>query len=98
MMAVLDKPEGRALHDIMFTLAKEYPQALVYPFKISSTSFNFDASDEGRANKEAVAKLQKKLEMRAVDDFVTALEQLTTPELVWKVNLHNEVYLLQCTV
>jgi DNA-dependent protein kinase catalytic subunit len=91
MMAVLDKPEGRALHDIMFTLSREYPQALVYPFKISSTNFSFDSSESGRANKAAVGKIQSKLEMRAVDDFVSALEQLTTPELAWKDVCENDL-------
>ena len=86
MMALLDKPEGRALHGIMFSLAREYPQALCYSFKISSSGFNFDTStEEGRSNKAAVEEMTAMLEMRAVDDFVAALEQLTSPELLWKV-------------
>ena len=86
MMALLDKPEGRALNGIMFSLAREYPQALCYSFKISSSSFNFDTStEEGRSNKAAVEEMTAMLEMRAVDDFVAALEQLTSPELLWKV-------------
>ena len=95
MMALLDKPEGRALHGIMFSLAREYPQALCYSFKISSSSFNFDTStEEGRSNKAAVEEMTAMLEMRAVDDFVAALEQLTSPELLWKVMhsfLHYDV-------
>ena len=86
MMALLDKPEGRALHDIMFSLVREYPQALCYSFKISSSSFTFDTStEEGQSNRAAVEEMTAMLEMRAVDDFVAALEQLTSPELLWKV-------------
>ena len=56
LVALLDKGEGPAIHDILISLAKDYPQALYYPFKISSCNFKFESTEEGRANKEAMAK------------------------------------------
>ena len=56
LVALLDKGEGAAIHDILISLAKDYPQALYYPFKISSCNFKFESTEEGRANQEAVAK------------------------------------------
>ena len=56
LVALLDKEEGSAIHDILFSLAKDYPQALYYPFKISSCNFKFESSSVGRTNEEAVLK------------------------------------------
>ena len=56
MVALLDKHEGAAVHSILLSLATDYPQALCYPFKISSSNFKFDSTPEGRANQEAMEK------------------------------------------
>jgi len=48
IIPLLDKPEGTALQDILLSIATDYPQALAYPLKISSSDFNFDSSTEGR--------------------------------------------------
>ena len=56
LVALLDKVEGAAVHNILVSLATDYPQAIYYPFKISSCNFKFDASEAGRANQEAVSK------------------------------------------
>lgn len=61
-------------------------QALCYPFKISTSGLQFNGTDDiTRANKLAVDKLKSLLDSPLVDDFITALEQLTSPELVFKV-------------
>ena len=56
LVALLDKHEGAAVHDILVSLATNYPQALYYPFKISSCNFKFGTSEVGRANQEAVSR------------------------------------------
>ncbi len=57
LVAVLDKPEGPAIHNVLFSIARDYPQALYYPLKISSHDYTFDSStSSGRENSEAVAK------------------------------------------
>ena len=52
----MDKKEGPAVHEILFSIATDYPQALCYPFKISSYNFKFDSAASDKANKEAVAR------------------------------------------
>ena len=56
LVALLDKGEGAAIHDILISLATDYPQALYYPFKISSCNFKFERNETGRANQEAVSR------------------------------------------
>ena len=40
LVAVLDKPEGPAIHNVLFSIARDYPQALYYPLKISKRGNN----------------------------------------------------------
>ena len=47
-----------------------------------------DFTDSDRTNKTAVDKLKDILNYPLVDDFIGALEQLTSPELVFKVKHH----------
>ena len=56
MVALLDKDEGSAVHDILLSIATNYPQALCYPFKISSCNFKFDSSPLALSNQQTVAK------------------------------------------
>ena len=56
LIALLDKEEGAAVHDILISLAKDYPQALYYPLKISSCNFKFGFDAVGKANQEALSK------------------------------------------
>ena len=104
MVALLNKPEGVAVHDILISIATQYPQvgvafvrvwltktalqALCYPFKISTNDMVFDSTASDMINKTAVDKLKDILNFPLVDDFIAALEQLTSPELVFKVNHH----------
>ena len=84
-MSLLDKPEGVALHDIVLGMTKDYPQAVYFPFKMSSSNFEFSSDEIGKRNKAAIEKVQAKLDVPALNDFITALEQLNSPELAWKV-------------
>jgi DNA-dependent protein kinase catalytic subunit len=83
MTALLDKPEAKAIYNIIDKICTEYPQAFIYPFKISSEGFKFDFSK--REQKEFVEKLKAKLgKMQIENQFVEALNQLNNPNLVFR--------------
>ncbi|XP_071796803.1 DNA-dependent protein kinase catalytic subunit-like [Asterias amurensis] len=84
MVALLDKSEGPAVHGILTEIAKEYPQALCYPFKISSECFEFDSSAVGKKNRSAVENIRAALETVPLESLIAALEQLSNPEFVFK--------------
>ncbi|XP_072167838.1 DNA-dependent protein kinase catalytic subunit-like [Diadema setosum] len=86
MLALLDKSESPAVKDILKAIAKDYPQALVYPFKISSEDFKLDeTTPKGRESKKAVEELTAILSsLPLVDDFVQALQKLTHPGFIFK--------------
>eukprot|EP01119_Soliformovum_irregulare_P013151 TRINITY_DN3471_c1_g1_i1.p1 TRINITY_DN3471_c1_g1~~TRINITY_DN3471_c1_g1_i1.p1 ORF type:complete len:703 (-),score=223.51 TRINITY_DN3471_c1_g1_i1:67-2175(-) len=73
MMALLDKPEGPVVIPILIEIAKLYPQAVYYPFKISS-------EDLKPAAKKVTAPLEKILDKPLLNNLVTSLEKLTHPE------------------
>lgn len=56
LMAVLDKEEARAVQPTVEEIASTYPQAIVYPFMISSESFSFPETVIGHKNKEFVER------------------------------------------
>ena len=83
MTALLDKPEAKAIYKIIESITNEYPQAIVYPFKMSLDSFKFDYST--REQQSFVEKIKGKLKkIPLVNQFVAALEQLNSPELLFK--------------
>ncbi|KAL9956083.1 hypothetical protein ACROYT_G037506 [Oculina patagonica] len=84
MVAILDKKEGKAVHAILQEITQTYPQALWYPFKISSEQFVFEDNKDGKANQETVKRLQMSLDNPLLNDFIAALEQLSNPEMIFK--------------
>lgn len=56
MMAVLDKREANVVQHIIEKIADSYPQAVIYPFMISSESFTFELSANGNKNREFVER------------------------------------------
>lgn len=56
LMAMLDKNEAPAVQHIVEKIASTYPQAIVYPFMISSESFSFPETAIGHKNKEFVER------------------------------------------
>ena len=56
MVALLDKPEGVAIHSILLSIATDYPQALCYPLKISSRDYKFDSSPLSQEQRNFVEK------------------------------------------
>lgn len=55
-MAMLDKEEAVAVQHTVEEIVNSYPQAIVYPFMISSESFHFQETVMGHKNKEFVAR------------------------------------------
>eukprot|EP00731_Ephydatia_muelleri_P028749 Em0020g393a len=91
MVALMDKPAGSAVHKILLSIANDYPQALAYPFRISSSDFKFGSSETDRVNRDTVDQVKRKLENTVINDFIQALEQLSSPELVWKDAVDNDL-------
>ncbi|KAF6100706.1 protein kinase, DNA-activated, catalytic subunit [Phyllostomus discolor] len=85
MVALLDKEEAVAVQRTVEEIADNYPQAIVYPFIISSESYSFKDTSTGHKNKEFVARIKNKLDLGGViQDFINALEQLSNPEMIFK--------------
>uniref|UniRef100_G1NU10 DNA-dependent protein kinase catalytic subunit n=1 Tax=Myotis lucifugus TaxID=59463 RepID=G1NU10_MYOLU len=85
MLALLDKEEAVAIQHTVEEIADHYPQAIVYPFIISSESYSFKDTSAGHKNKEFVARIKIKLDQGGVvQDFINALEQLSNPEMIFK--------------
>ncbi|XP_041045109.1 DNA-dependent protein kinase catalytic subunit isoform X2 [Carcharodon carcharias] len=85
MMAALDKKEAGVIHHIIEEIADSYPQAIIYPFMISSENYNFEPSANGKKNKDFVERLKSKLNKGgAVENFIHSLEQLSNPDLLFK--------------
>lgn len=76
MTAILDKPEASAIHHILETICVEYPQAFIYPFKMSLDQMSHRS--EQTASSEFVERLNSRMSghMQIGDQFVSALEQL----------------------
>lgn len=82
MTALLDKPEAKAIYHIIQNISNEYPQAFIYPFKMSLESFKFDY--DNMEQKEFVEQLkQKSKQVPLANQFIAALEQLTNPNLLF---------------
>ncbi|KAH0617727.1 hypothetical protein JD844_016250 [Phrynosoma platyrhinos] len=95
LMAVLDKEEARAVQPTVEEIANTYPQAIVYPFMISSESFSFPETIIGHKNKEFVERIKSKLDQEGVvQNFIHALEQLSSPVMLfkdWTEDIRNEM-------
>uniref|UniRef100_A0A8U8BLG7 DNA-dependent protein kinase catalytic subunit n=1 Tax=Geospiza parvula TaxID=87175 RepID=A0A8U8BLG7_GEOPR len=95
MMALLDKDEAVAVQHTVEEIANTYPQALIYPFMISSESYCFKDTAAGCKNKEFVERIKNKLDRGGVvQDFVHALEQLSNPVMIfkdWAEDVRNEL-------
>ncbi|XP_054250756.1 DNA-dependent protein kinase catalytic subunit [Indicator indicator] len=95
MMALLDKDEAVAVQHTVEEIADTYPQAIIYPFMISSESYCFKDTATGCKNKEFVERIKSKLDRGGVvQDFVHSLEQLSSPIMLfkdWMEDVRNEL-------
>jgi len=73
MMALLDKPEGKYIMGLLHSIAKKYPQAIYYPFSISSENISESLQDR-------LAPLKELLNNDLLSQFIAALEKMTHPE------------------
>ncbi|XP_071593605.1 DNA-dependent protein kinase catalytic subunit [Heliangelus exortis] len=95
MMALLDKDQAVAVQHTVEEIANTYPQAIIYPFMISSESYSFKDTATGCKNKEFVERIKNKLDRGGVvQDFVHSLEQLSSPIMLfkdWAEDVRNEL-------
>uniref|UniRef100_A0A8C4UCZ7 DNA-dependent protein kinase catalytic subunit n=1 Tax=Falco tinnunculus TaxID=100819 RepID=A0A8C4UCZ7_FALTI len=95
MMALLDKDEAVAVQHTVEEITNTYPQAIIYPFMISSESYCFKDTATGSKNKEFVERIKNKLDRGGVvQDFVCSLEQLSNPVMLfkdWVEDVRNEL-------
>ncbi|XP_051006522.1 DNA-dependent protein kinase catalytic subunit [Acomys russatus] len=85
MVALLDKEEAVAVQHTVEEIADNYPQAIIYPFIISSESYSFKHTSSGHDNKAFVERIKSKLgQGGVVQGFINALDQLSNPELLFK--------------
>ncbi|XP_071410665.1 DNA-dependent protein kinase catalytic subunit isoform X2 [Pithys albifrons albifrons] len=95
MVALLDKDEAIAVQHTVEEIANTYPQAIVYPFMISSESYCFKDTATGYKNKEFVERIKNKLDRGGVvQDFIHSLEQLSNPVMLfrdWVEDVKNEL-------
>ncbi|XP_065059919.1 DNA-dependent protein kinase catalytic subunit-like isoform X2 [Rhopilema esculentum] len=84
VVALLDKNESDAIMPILEVVARDYPQALMFPLRISSEQFSFDGTPEGRKMKSDFERLSSEIKNPLCDEFIQALHQLTNPEHILK--------------
>ncbi|XP_055932973.1 DNA-dependent protein kinase catalytic subunit-like isoform X2 [Argiope bruennichi] len=85
MLAILDKPEGKAVHTIIENIASAYPDAIIYAFHLSYNSYDFTKLKDGQINQNFVEKIKSILEKQTlISDFVAALEHLSVPYVIFK--------------
>jgi len=76
LMSRLDEPEGEIVVIILEHIAKYYPKALYYRFKVSSENFRQQAKQNTR-------NLERLLTDHVMDCFVEAIEGLNHPYFRW---------------
>ena len=77
-MGALDKPEGNIVADILERVAVDYPNAIYFPFKITSEFLG----SKGKALSQQLERML--LQNKSLECFVEALGGLTHPELRFK--------------
>ncbi|KAH9372217.1 hypothetical protein HPB48_003424 [Haemaphysalis longicornis] len=88
VLALLDKQVGPCLFHLVDCVARHYPNALVYPFRVSSSAYTFECPETQSACRAFVGRLQQSMnEVPLVNDFIAALELLQFPDIVFKVRL-----------
>ncbi|XP_035828316.1 DNA-dependent protein kinase catalytic subunit [Aplysia californica] len=84
MTALLDKPEADIVEPVLTKIAAEYPQALVYAFRMSFEGFKFGSTPQEKKRLEKVEKLAELVNIPLVNLFISALEQFEEPDIVFK--------------
>ncbi|XP_050692200.1 DNA-dependent protein kinase catalytic subunit-like isoform X2 [Eriocheir sinensis] len=89
ILVYADKSPSAALQPIIEELAKEYPQAVVYPFRISKQQYNFtgDVGRTARAMCERVESLLCKNSL--LHHFATAMSFIVVPSVALKESFNK---------
>ncbi|KAL2916315.1 hypothetical protein HK105_204071 [Polyrhizophydium stewartii] len=95
MTAMLGKPSGRAVLTVLEHIAKTYPNAVVFPLRISSEQLVFSSDSTITANH--VARLQRLVESDVATFMVRELRRLTEPAHLFKEWLDYTEMLLGLT-
>lgn len=90
MTALLDKPQAIAIQNILEKISIEYPQALVYPFKMSTENFKFSYGSNEQGNFVQKINRHLKTQLPLIEQLIMALEHLNTPKLLFN-DLVNEI-------
>ncbi|KAK5584232.1 hypothetical protein RB653_005840 [Dictyostelium firmibasis] len=90
MFPYLDLPQGPLILPILLDIAKWYPQAIYFPFKISSEQF-------GPLAKKLSAPLEKELVNPLLDTLVIEFQRLTHPEHRFKDYMEEMKSLIKAT-
>lgn len=56
LVALLNRPESTAVHGILQQIADHYPQALIYPFKVTTEEFEYERNQQGKKNQAFVQR------------------------------------------
>eukprot|EP01133_Synstelium_polycarpum_P005723 gene5723-6618_t len=86
----LDLPQGPLVLPILMDIATNYPQAIYFPFKISSEQF-------GSVAKKLTAPLEQILRHPLLDTLITEFERLTHPEHRFKDFMETVKTMLKAT-
>ncbi|CAM9225962.1 unnamed protein product, partial [Choristocarpus tenellus] len=87
MLALLGRPEGHAIFQVLEKVAKAYPRALFYPLLITNFSkgkthtSNLQSGPQRRDTEETAARLAQLVADPSAEAFVEALRGLHHPEL-----------------
>ncbi|GFR71491.1 DNA-dependent protein kinase catalytic subunit, partial [Elysia marginata] len=84
MTALLDKPEAVVVSPLLLRIAKEYPQAFIYPFRMSSEGYNFGTTAQDKKNQAVCQELETLCSNPEVNKFISALEQFGQPDMIFK--------------
>ncbi|XP_064478548.1 DNA-dependent protein kinase catalytic subunit-like [Ornithodoros turicata] len=84
ILPMLDKEIGPYLFDLVDAVATHYPNALVYPFRVSYESYKFESSGKSQS-RDFVERVKVKMDrLPLVNDFIAALRMLQFPDIAFK--------------
>ncbi|XP_078482635.1 DNA-dependent protein kinase catalytic subunit [Ciona intestinalis] len=86
MVALLDRDVASAVQPILTRVMRDYPQAIVFPFKTAFEGFKFEENEAGKKNKQFAKKVKHHLkqEVPLADEFVRQLRRICHPTTAFK--------------
>ena len=95
LLALLNEPHGAAVAPLLVELARDYPQALYFPYQTSRRALEARRHLAPPSVREALATLEVTLRSPLLSAFVAACEDLTDPSLRLKDELEDVLSLLR---